>query len=304
MKTSIETVYPGAGSVYNIANIVARNATLSGLPDRIAVIDTNKEGNGKFSYSQLNSRVNKLAHALLISDIQKEDRVFVLLPNKIETLETILACLKIGAIYTPANSRLSSEEIRFLIDDTEPKILIYDSDYSEKVSEVLRERSKPVSLIELGAHKLSAAKDYYDFVRDMPDGEPGIITESEEVCMILFTAGTTGRPKGVKFTHRGTFFASLVMGLSASLTRDDVYLTGSPMFHAGGLTCFLLYVPMVNGTIVLQSRWSPEEALELIKEYRVTYYFGIATQLKMMTQVEGWEDYMDSVRAVNGGGEP
>jgi len=302
-RATIETAYPAPETVYNLGNILAKNATLSGLPDKIAVIDAGKEGNGNFSYTQLNARVNKLAHALLKSGVQKGERVFVLLPNKIETLETILACFKIGAIYTPANFRLSSEEIDFLISDSEPRILIYDSDYSNKVGDALPKYSK-LFAVELGTHKLSAARDYYEFVRNMPEKEPNIITKPDEVCMILYTAGTTGRPKGVKLTHRSTFFACLANGISASLTHDDVYLGAPPMFHSGGLTCFQLYMLMINGTIVLQSQWSPKEALELIKKYGVTYHFGIATQLKMLVQVEGWENYVASLRAVNGGGEP
>lgn len=304
IKNFIKTVYPGPGAVYNVANIIARNATLSGLPDKIAVIATDGEEDKTFSYSQLNSRVNKLAHALLKSDIQKGDRVFVLLPNKIQTLDILLACLKIGAIYTPTNFRLSGEEIRFLIDDVEPKILIYDSDYSEKINEVLKEQKKPLPLIEVGGLKLAEAKGYDEFIRGMPEREPGTFTEPEEVCMILFTAGTTGRPKGVKLTHRSIFFACLSNGISASLTRDDVYLGAPPMFHSGGITCFQLYMLMINGTIILQSTWTPKGVLELIKKYGVTYHFGIATQLKMMVQVEGWENYVGSLKAVNGGGEP
>jgi len=298
------TAYPGPDTVYNIANIIARNATLSGFPDKVAVIASDMEGDKEFSYSQLNSRVNRLAHALIKSDIHKGDRAFVLLPNKIETLDILLACLKIGAIYTPANFRLSSEEIRFLIDDVEPKILIYDSNYSERVNEVIKDRKKPLSLIEVGPHRLSDAKTFDNFVREMPEQEPGVVTEPKEECMILFTAGTTGRPKGVKHTHRSTFFACLSNGLSASLTRDDVYLGAPPMFHSGGLTCFQLYMLMINGTIILQTAWTPKEALELIKKYGVTYHFGIATQLKMMTQIEGWENYVGSLKVVNGGGEP
>ncbi len=300
----MKTVYPGHGTVYNIANIVARNAMLSGFPDKIAVIASDIEEDRKFSYSALNSRVNKLANALLKSGIQKGDRVFILLPNKMEILDALLACLKIGAIYTPANFRLSSEEIRFLIDDVEPKILIYDSNYAEMVKEVLKDRKKSLTLVEVGHHKLSEAKPFNDFVKDLSEQEPEVITGPEELCMILFTAGTTGRPKGVKFTHRCTFFASLSNGISASLTRDDVYLGAPPMFHSGGITCFQLYMLMINGTIILQSTWTPKGTLELIKQYGVTYHFGIATQLKLMVQVEGWENYVESLKVVNGGGEP
>ncbi|MCL5264957.1 MAG: AMP-binding protein [Chloroflexi bacterium] len=304
MANHVQSVYPGPGAVYNIADIVARNAALSGHPDKTAVIAAGKDGEHQLSYGQLNRRVNRLAHALLEAGVRQGDRVFVLMPNRIETLETILACVKIGAIYTPANFRLASQEIRFLVDDTEPAILVFDSDYGQKVGEILAGRDRPLRLVEVGASAFGAAKPYDGLVRDMPEAEPGTATAPEDVAMILFTAGTSGRPKGVKLTHRSTFFACLSNGISASLTRDDVYLGAPPMFHSGGLTCFQLYMLMIGGAIVLQTAWTARGALELIKKHRVTYHFGIATQLKMMTQVDGWEDYVGSLRVVNGGGEP
>ena len=304
MEGRIATMYQRTGSVYNIAKIIARNAGLCGFPDKTAVIDSSKGENGIYSYSELNSEVNKLAHALMKLGIQKGDRVFVLAYNTIETLVIILACVKIGAVYTPANFRLSASEIKFMVDDSSPTILIYDTHFSEKASEIFQEQERPIQLIEIGPPKLPIARNYYDLIKDMPEEEPDTITEPDEVCMILFTAGTTGRPKGVKLTHRGTFFACLSNGISASLTGDDVYLGAPPMFHAGGITCFQLYMLMINGRIVLEKRWDPKEALELIKKCKVTYHFGIATQLKMLVQVEGWEKYVASLRAVNGGGEP
>jgi len=303
VQTVVPSAYPGPGSVYNIANIIANNASLSGFPEKTAVIDVSKEGSQEFSYAELDKRVNRLANALLKFGVKKQDRVFVLMSNRIETLETILACYKIGAVYTPANFRLSGEEIAFLVGDTDPVIIVYDTDYSDKVADVLTEHPE-LPAVEVGTHAISKAIDYYNFVSDMPVMSPGIATEPDDVCMILFTAGTTGRPKGVKLTHRSTFFASLSNGISASLTRHDVYLGAPPLFHAGGITCFQLYTLMINGTIVLQNRWSAQEALEIIRKHGVTYHFGIATQLKLMVQVDGWQEYVGSLRAVNGGGEP
>ena len=303
VEKPIPTAYPGYGAAYNIANIVANNASQCGFPGKIAVIDTGKERNNRFSYAQLNARANKLAHALVKAGVEKGDRVFVLLPNRVETIETILACFKIGAIYTPANFRLAAEEVRFLIGDTAPKILIYDSEYSDKVGEIL-ERYPDLNAVELGGPTLDVATEYHAFTADMSEMNPGVETGPEDVCMILFTAGTTGMPKGVKLTYRGTFFASLYEAISASLSRDDIYFGTAPLFHSGGITVFQMYTLMIGGTIVLEPRWSPEDALKIIKEYGVTYHFGIATQLKMLVQVEGWEDYVGSLRAVNGGGEP
>ncbi len=298
------TVYPGFGSVYNLGYILERNASLSGAGDALAVIEHGRTDERQYStYVALNARANRLANALAAHNVQKGDRVFVLLPNRVETLEVIFGCLKLGAIYTPANFRLSVEELSFMIEDVQPKALVFDSEYADKVDQLAKLHHQ-ILWIEVGQHSIPKAIPYDQLLKNSSDQCPAIFTAPEETAFILFTAGSTGRPKGVKLTHRGVFFACLANGLSAHLTRQDVYFGAPPMFHAGGLTCFQLYMLMLNGTVVLVKRWTPEVALEVIREYGVTFHFGIATQLKMLTQVEGWDKYVGSLRAVNGGGEP
>jgi fatty-acyl-CoA synthase len=289
-KQAVTSSYPGYDSVFNIANVIAKNGTLSGLASKVAVIDVSVSGKDrKFTYAQLNQRVNRLANALLRAGIKKGERVFVLMPNRVEILDVLLASLKIGAIYTPANFRLSAEEIRFMIKDVEAKIVFYDTEFSGLVS-------KAFSVKVAISHEL--------FTKGASTHEPGIKTKPAEVAVMLFTAGTTGRPKGVKLSHKCMFFANLANGTSVALNRDDVYLGAPPMFHAGGVTCFNMYTLMVNGTIIMQNQWTPEVSLKLIKKYGVTFFFGIATQLKTLIQVPGWEKYAKSLRMVNGGGEP
>ena len=297
-------VYPVSGSAYNLGYILERNASLSGVGDALAVIEYGRADERQYStYSMLNARANRFANALAAHGVRRGDRVFVLLPNRVETLEVIFGCLKIGAIYTPANFRLSVEELSFMIDNVQPKALVFDSEYAEKV-EQLSARHPQIWWIEVGERKISKASVFEELLKKASDLSPAVTTSPDETAFILFTAGSTGRPKGVKLTHRSVFFACLANGLSAHLTRRDVYLGAPPMFHAGGLTCFQLYMLMLNGTIVLLRRWTPEAALQAIKDYKVTFHFGIATQLKMMIQVEGWDKYIGSLRAVNGGGEP
>ncbi len=304
-KQTVTSSYPGYDSVFNIANIIAKNGTLSGLSNKVAVIDvsgTSKDR--KFTYVQLNQRVNRLANALRRAGIKKGDRVFVLMPNRVEILDVLLASLKIGAIYTPANFRLSAEEIRFMIKDVEAKIVFYDTEFSSLISGAFSKDIKLIPLVEIGGEKVKVAVSYELFTKGASTKEPGIKTKPGEVAVMLFTAGTTGRPKGVKLSHKGFFFANLANGTSVALNRDDVYLGAPPMFHAGGVTCFNMYTLMVNGTIIMQNQWTPEVSLKLIKKYGVTFFFGIATQLKMLIQVPGWEKYAKSLRMVNGGGEP
>ena len=304
MKTGVQgSVYPGSGSVYNVGHLLSRNASPSGFPDRVAVIDTGRCEGRDITYRTLDERATRCANALSALGVNKGDRVFAVLPNRVETLEVLFGCAKIGAVFTPANFRFASEEIGFLVDDVAAGILVFDSEYSDKVLELAPGRPK-LRLLEIGGHGVEAAKAYEECLATASESEPVCATAPDDICMILFTAGTTGRPKGVKLTYRSTFFACLSNGISASMTTDDVYLGAPPMFHAGGLTCFQLYMLMIGGKIVVQNRWTAQDTLELIQRYGVTYHFGIATQLKMMIQVEGWEKYVGSLRAVNGGGEP
>ncbi len=304
-KKLIQSSYPAYDTVFNIANVVAKNSTLSGLSNKVAIIDVSGKGRDKkYTYAQLNLRVNKLANALRRAKVRKGDRVFVLMPNRIEIMDALLACLKMGAIYTPANFRLSAEEIRFMIKDMDAKILLYDADYAPLVSKVISKGIYPLTLVEVGGAKVKGAVSYDDFVKRASTREPGIVTRPKETAVILFTAGTTGRPKGVKLSHKCMFFANLANGTSVALNRDDVYLGAPPMFHAGGVTCFNMYTLMVNGTIIMLNNWTAQSSLEIIKKYRVTFFFGIATQLKLAIQVPGWEKYVKSLRMVNGGGEP
>lgn len=297
------TAYPAPDAVYNLGHVLARNAGWSGFPDRTAVIDAAPEGERRISYRELNRRSDQCARALSSLGVAKGDRVFVLLPNRVETLEVLFGCVKIGAVFTPANFRFSAEEISFLVEDVGAGVLVFDSEYGEKVREILPGRPG-LRTVEIGRQTVSGSVGYEGLLDGMPASPVACPTAPAELAMILFTAGSTGRPKGVKLTHRSTFFACLANGISAGMTRDDVYLGAPPMFHAGGLTCFQLYMLMINGTVVLQRRWTPQEALALIKRYKVTYHFGIATQLKMLVQVNGWETHVRSLRAVNGGGEP
>lgn len=218
----MESIYLEKGEAYNLAKAITKTAKT--FAKKVAVIVDYT----KYTYKELIENTNKIAN-FLCEVTSKGDRIFVLMPNRIETLEILLACLKVGRVYTPANFRLSSDEIAFLVNDAKPKVLIYDEEFEDKVDEI-RDKIGDVSLIKVG-------KDFQE-LKEYNSSEPDVVTSPDDLAMILFTAGTTGRPKGVMHTHRSLFFSSIANHLAAGLSSSDVYFGAPPSSTQAELPAF------------------------------------------------------------------
>lgn len=292
----ISSIYNYEKSVYNIAKIILRNASLCGFPQKIAVINGDEEK--EFSYLQLAERVKKVSTLLYNTGIKKGDRVVTLLQNSFDTISIFLGCLNSGVIYTPLNYRLSQQEIEFLIEDYQPKLVITEPQFVEKLKNIVSH----ITIFELNKEpSFSANKSFYQLIEQTQPQEVIVETSPDDVCCILSTAGTTGRPKGVKLSYRNIFFAVISHGISAGVSFEDIFFSTGVLFHSGGLAH--LFPLIIGGTIVLLSKWEPKKALELINRYKVSQFWTITTQLKQIIDHPRWEEYVKSVKLVLVGGE-
>ncbi len=253
-------------------------------PDRIALVEV-ATGN-RISYSDLNGYASRAAGFLEARGIQPGDRVAVLSPNCAEMVYTLFACQKLGAIFLPLNYRLPLLELGPILAEAEPTLLLYHREYLDLAQQ-----------INLPSIEISR-------VCDAPPFRGFRAVDSNETQMILYTSGTTGKPKGAMLSHRMNLWNAINVAVRDLITTD-IALVHSPLYSTGGLNVALLPMMFLGGQVVLMKRWDPDEVLNVIEQERVTAVFAVPTQFLMLTQSQKWPTAdLSSLRYVVSGGAP
>jgi fatty-acyl-CoA synthase len=243
--------------------------TASVFPSRTAVVD----GERRLTWAELRERARQLAVALQERDFEPGDRVAFLAPNTTELLEAHFGVPAAGAVLVAINTRLLPDEIGYIVEHSGARLLVVDESLAQLVEGLPVER-----VVAAGA-----GGEYEAFLSGAGDGEPEDRLGSEDDAIsINYTSGTTGRPKGVVYTHRGAYLNALSASLHARLDSGSVYLWTLPMFHCNGW-CFPWAVTAVGGTHVCLRKVDPPLVWRLLEEERVTHLNGAPTVLVMLT---------------------
>ncbi len=266
-----------------IGQWVAKRAQLSN--SKIALVSKERI----LTYSQLNSRINRLANGLTRLGVQKGTRVAVFLTNGTEILEIMFACAKIGAIFVPINFRLSVEEAAYILKDSGAAIFIYHKDYEELASAVSKETDILRRLCV--GDELTEASSYEVFLAKHDDAEPVIEVDGDEVHMIMYTSGTTGRPKGAMLTHANTFWNIIQILIAQPILDTDTTFTVAPMFHSGAMTILTLTLLYKGGTVIITNKFDPVEVLQTIEQKKITCMFLVPAMWLAVTQVPDFDKY-------------
>jgi fatty-acyl-CoA synthase len=238
-------------------------------PDKLALVDAHT--GRQFTYALFNQLANRLASFLRDElGIQRGDRVSILAQNSSDYFEVLFACGKIGAILNTLNWRLAVPELEYIINDCTPRVMIYEPEFAAAV-ETLRPKIGCEAYIILGD---SAPDGEWTYENALAAGSPadfaGPRLNYEETWAILYTSGTTGRPKGAQVTYGNFFYNAVGMGLAIDLTSQDVNLNVLPTFHAGGLGLYAGPIFHAGGTLIVMRAFDPGKMLALIAEWRVT----------------------------------
>jgi fatty-acyl-CoA synthase len=238
-------------------------------PDKIAVVDTPRRA---VTYSNLKSRADSMANALRGAGVQAGDRVAVLGPNGLPLLEAHFGVPGSGAALVALNTRLSGVEYSYIINHCGARILIVDSSLAPAISEIRDELPANTLIIQVGEASPEGWPDYEGWLDQAPVG-PGMVDPSDEndVIAINYTSGTTGRPKGVVYTHRGAYLNALGTALGFGVQSESVYLWTLPMFHCNGW-CYTWAVTAVGARHVCTPRPDPEAVLDLLASEGVTHF--------------------------------
>jgi fatty-acyl-CoA synthase len=226
----------------------------------------------------------------------------VLAPNTTDIFELQFACGRLGAILLPLNWRLTVHELAVILDDAKPKLLLHDRAFENQAFALKANTGLP-ALLELDCEMPDNA-----YERTLAAAPPTFTSASlthADAITVLYTSGTTGRPKGVVVTHGMTFWNCVNLGMATRVSSDSVSLTVVPLFHTAGLNHFANPCFHAGGAVVVARAFEPGQVLDLVSDpaIGITHFWGVPAHYNFMLQHERFTaaDFSRLVTACVGG---
>jgi acyl-CoA synthetase (AMP-forming)/AMP-acid ligase II len=267
----------------NIGEFMTRRALLT--PQREGLVC----GEVRRSFKELNERANRFANAMLRAGVGRGDRVALLALNEPEYYDIMFGLGKIGAILVPVNYRLAAPEIEFILSDSGARVFVFGGGFADTV-ESIRSRIPAKDFVAISDDAPEWATSYETLISSSSRQEPEIRGGDDDTLTILYTSGTTGRPKGAELTHSYYFWSSVNLMATLGVQIGDRPLVALPLFHIGGLAGPPWFVYQGSKTILLRSL-DPKRFLELLGEEKVSGFGSVPALLDFLKLVPDFEKY-------------
>ena len=258
-------------------------------PDRIAFI----AGKKQYTYAQFNNRVNLLANALSELGIGRGDKVSLLMMNCIEIMEGYFAAAKIGAVAVPNNFRLSPGEFAYQINQSDSKALIFQDTFDEIVDAIRGEAHYVQHYIRIGGDTTEKSRNYEKLLSGSSSAEPIVYLNDDEPLYIMYTSGTTGRPKGIVITHKNVLMERINSTYEFGFGCYDRALVVPPLFHTGAVA-IAMQLFYVGGTVVIMERFDFRQILPLIEKHAITVLLLMPVMWGMVLGLPDFDQYDNS----------
>jgi fatty-acyl-CoA synthase len=270
-----------------------------GAPNAAAIIHDGRI----YSFADVLDRSLRLAHALRGLGVVRGDRVAYLGPNHPSCVEALFAAGMLGAVLLPLNTRLAAPEHAFILEDAEPVALIWSAACDQSVAAL--GGAIPVRhLITLGPAS-GRSLGYEELLAGACNDALDEPVSQDDLCMIQYTSGTSGRPKGVMLSHGNVTWNCINLLIDVDIATDEVNLVVAPLFHTAGMNNSFLPPFLKGGVAIMMSAWNPDEALELIERHRVTCMVGVPAMFQGMARSPRWTGAdLSSIRSLMCGGAP
>jgi fatty-acyl-CoA synthase len=279
------------------ASFLERSAAV--FADRIAVID----GERQFSYAELLDRCRRLSSALASRGIGREDRVAALCTNSHVLLELHQAVPMLGAALVSLNIRLSATELAAILDHSGASILLATHEFADQARSLADKAGLPC-VIAGGGHDNDEADGYEAWLAGAdPAGATTGPIDERQLLAVNYTSGTTGRPKGVMYHHRGAYLQAVAMAYHARLGPGARYLWTLPMFHCNGW-CFTWAVTAAGGTHVCLRAVDTAQIWRLLRTEGITHFSAAPTVLTMIAEDPAAGPLEHEVHVDTGGAPP
>ena len=267
------------GDVLNVGEVLAVNAQL--YPDRVAARDLRRA----LTYAELEERACRLASALGGLGLGPGDRLAVYAFNRVEWIEIYAACAKAGVVAVPVNFRLQAPEVRYILEDSGAAAVIVAEELLEVVASLRGELGVPASAwVQLGGERTAPGfRAYEELLAAGAPRQPEVTVRPEDPWTIMYTSGTTGRPKGAVRSHRSYALFYLLNAVEFGFGRDDVGLVVMPLCHVNAVFYGFVFL-YLGGTVCVYDRRSfdPEHLLGVLATERITFTSLVPTHYVMM----------------------
>lgn len=242
----------------NIAGYVARNGRK--YPNHEAVVSPY----GRYTWSQLDQHVNQLGHLLRNQHgVQAGDRVALVLPNLYSFIVAYFAVQRLGAIVSPINVRLATPELEYIFENAGAKVVLTCA-FTDAAVKPLHEKGQAVQWLD----------NLDTLLADQPSDAIEFVGKDEDPCALLYTSGTTGRPKGVLFNHKALVSVGIMFAVEMQYRPESRLLSLMPFTHSAPLNLSLVGGTLVGCTHVIAPTFTPDLLLDMVEKEKTTHFFG------------------------------
>jgi len=254
----------------NISEMLARNARV--FPEKIALIERvpSKNLRTQITWRELDERVNRIANALIVRGIGKGDRVLHWMMNSMHWLEAYFGIIRTGAIATPLNFRFVEKDFKYCVDVAEPKAVILDEQFVEKVKAVSHPMLPPQRCIVNGLSVPPGMESFEGVIAESNSNTVRIEIKEEDSCGLYFTSGTTGVPKPILLTHKNMECAAITEVAHGLRIPGDLWVTLKPLYHTGDWIHWLASLILGGGSVIQGGKITPRAIFEVMDEERGT----------------------------------
>jgi long-chain acyl-CoA synthetase len=234
----------------------------------------------KFTYLEFQAAVDRAAAMLVSQGIGKGDVVSLLMPNSAEYIIAYFACWKIGALAGPVNSLLKEHEIEFVMNNSEAKAILINSEFRDRIERIKGQLPSLRSVLVFD-DEAEATRAFDGYAGLRPAATPEACVPDDD-AIIIYTSGTTGKPKGCLLTHRNIIANARQISQWLQFTDHDRLLTIMPLFHMNAVSVTTMSALYAGGSTVVSQKFSASKFWNIISDYKITSFGSVATMLSML----------------------
>lgn len=266
----------------NIPELLARNARK--YPFQEAVVSPDE----RLTYRELDKKVNRLANALQNRGFRPGAGAVIMMPNTVEFVISYFAVLRLGGIAVPINAKSSRAELEYILEHSEASAFLVH----ERLFDGIKKAEFPEQLLKIKTGTAASSwQTFTELIGNATDTEIRCLLKEDDDASILYTSGTTGKPKGVLFTCRNILTSAWMMCVEMSMKPESRILHMMPLSHSAPLHLFLVAGTIVGATHVLSPVFTPGALAETVEQERITHFFGAPVAYLFTAKLPNLNDY-------------